>query len=400
MSEHTHERQAHAILGASGAKRWMACPGSVRLSAEVPGGDKGSFYAREGTAAHAVAEKCLLNGMDPEFYVGQKIEGIKVTREMAAAVSVYVDKVRMIFGAEEEIEDRHVECRFSLEELDPPEPMFGTVDCWKYDELRGKHLWILDYKHGQGVAVEAEDNVQLMYYALGAVLENRIRPRKITVVIVQPRCSHKDGLVRDWTFNWEDLVDFKDRLMVAAYATEVPDAPLAVGDHCRFCPAVAVCPAQHQYAIEVAQEEFSAIDETTLPPPEILTDAELGDVLAKADMVLMWLSACKNYAVRQLETSGTVPGWKLVNKRANRKWNSQEEVVATVKGLGLEEEDYTEPGKLLSPNKMEQRLKQFGLDLPEGLTNRAPSGYNLAPEDDPRPGVSPQLSAADEFATE
>jgi hypothetical protein len=399
MSEHTHEQQAHAVLGASGAKRWMACPGSVRLSAEVPGGDRGSFYAREGTAAHAVAEKCLINGMMPEFYVGQKIEGVKVTREMAAAVAVYVDKVRLIFG-NDEIEDKHVECRFSLEELDPPEAMFGTVDCWKYDELRGKHLWILDYKHGQGVAVEAVNNVQLMYYALGAVLENRIKPRKITVVIVQPRCAHKDGLVRDWTFDWGDLVKFKDELMVAAYATEAPDAPLAVGDHCRFCPAMALCPAQHDFAIEVAQEEFSVLEEPDLPAPSTLTEEELGHVLDKADMVLLWLNACKKYATQELECGRPVSGWKLVNKRANRKWNDPDEVIAAVKNLGLEEVDYTEPSKLLTPNKMEQALKQFGLDLPEGLTNREPSGYNMAREDDPRPAASPQLSAADEFTTE
>lgn len=404
MSEHTHEQQAHAVLGASGAKRWMNCPGSVRLSAEVPFSDTGSVYAREGTAAHAVAEKCLLNGMDPVFYVGQKIEGIKVTREMAAAVSVYVDKVRLIAaGATQEITDENVECRFSLEALDPPEDMFGTVDFWMYDELRGKHLWICDYKHGAGVAVEAVDNPQLMYYALGAVLANAVKPRKITVVIVQPRCAHHDGIVRDWTFDWEDLVAFKEDLMVAAYETEKPDASLAVGDWCRFCPALALCPAQQEFAVAVAQNEFADLDvqDDPLPQPHLLSGDELEVVLDKADYVMAWLRACQRYAQERLEAGEKVVGnYKLVTKRANRKWTDEDEVKDYLATLdGLEPEDYTESA-LLSPAKLEKLLRTFGYDLPEGLTNRTPNGYSMVPVDDPRPEASPQLSAADEFSTE
>ncbi len=405
MSEHTHEQQAHAVLGASGAKRWMACPGSVRLSKEIPDLDKssGSVYAREGTAAHAVAEKCLLNGMDPVFYVGQKIEGIKVTREMAAAVAVYVDKLRLIAdGAMQEISDEHVEQRFTLEALDPPEPMFGTVDFCMYDELRGKHLWVCDYKHGAGVAVEAVDNPQLQFYALGAVLALGVKPRKITVVIVQPRCAHHDGIVRDWTFDWEDLVAFKEALMVAAYETEKPEAALCVGDHCRFCPALARCPAQQEFAVTVAQDEFADLSTTedSLPQPHLMSDEEMAVVLDKADYVMAWLRACQRYAQEQLEANQPVDGWKLVTKRANRKWTDSSEVRAFLSTLeGLEEEDYIE-SSLLSPAKLEKLLRTFGYELPDGLTNRTPSGYNVVREDDPRKAVTPASSAADDFSTE
>lgn len=398
MSEH-QEKAQHAILGASGAARWMNCPGSVRLSAEIDTPDTGSWYAREGTAAHAIAEKCLLNGMDPEFYIGQKIEGIKVTDEMASAVAIYVDKVRMIAG-EEEILDEHVECQFSLALLDPPEDMFGTVDYWRYDELRGKHLWIVDYKHGQGVAVEALDNVQLMYYALGAILENRIKPRKITVVIVQPRCAHPDGLIRDWTFEYEELVKFKDALMVAAYETEKADAALNTGGWCRFCPARSHCPAQYSTAVVLAQDEFSDLDEADpLPVPSAMTEEEIGVVLDKADFVMDWLRSVQSYAKEQLETNLPVEGWKLVAKRANRKWTDEEDVLSFLRTQeGMDEGDYNEPPKLKSPAKLEKALRRFGYELPDGLTNRTPNGYNVVREDDPRPAASPQLSAEDEFS--
>jgi hypothetical protein len=394
----------HAVLGASSAARWMHCPGSIRLAAELPEpDDHGSVYAREGTAAHAVAAKCLLNGMDPELYVDQKIEGIRVTGDMAAAIRIYVDKVRLVAqGALHEITDENVECRFDLSPLEPPEPMFGTVDYWQYDELRGKHLWIFDYKHGQGVAVEAEENEQLLFYALGAVLHNRIKPRKITVVIVQPRCAHPMGTVRDWTFNWEHLVAFKERLMVQAYLTREPDAPLAVGDWCKFCPAKAHCPAQYSTAVTVAQSEFADLSETDpLPQPHVMLEEELEAVLDKADMVLDWLHSVQAYAREQLEANKVVEGWKLVAKRANRKWVDEEEVLDFLKTCeGMESDDYTEPPTLLSPAKLERALKRFGFRLPAGLTHRTPSGYNMVREDDPRPAASPQLSAVDEFTTD
>ena len=61
----------HAILGASSSHRWLACPGSIRLSAGMP--NTGSVYAEEGTAAHELAEKCLNLGHDAADHLGETI---------------------------------------------------------------------------------------------------------------------------------------------------------------------------------------------------------------------------------------------------------------------------------------------------------------------------------------
>ena len=79
-----HADRAHASLGASSASRWMACPGSVRLSEGMP--NISSDYAREGTAAHELAEMCLRQGKPASAFLEQEIEGFEVTEDMAEAV--------------------------------------------------------------------------------------------------------------------------------------------------------------------------------------------------------------------------------------------------------------------------------------------------------------------------
>ena len=44
----------HAILSASSAYRWLACPPSALKNAQIE--DKPSDYARQGTEAHSLCE--------------------------------------------------------------------------------------------------------------------------------------------------------------------------------------------------------------------------------------------------------------------------------------------------------------------------------------------------------
>ena len=237
----------HATLGASSSHRWKECPGSVRLSEGIE--DKSSPYAREGTAAHELAAECLTRGGQAADRIGDIItvtekEGderveyeIEVTEEMATAVQTYVDAVREKAAMGNVV---RIETRFDLTPLNPPAPMFGTADAVIY-RRDDKHLFVDDYKHGQGVTVQAENNPQLMYYALGAVVDLQAKPEKITVTVHQPR-SRADETVRAWTFGWDDLIAFKKDLFEAAEKTQQEDAPLNPGDHCRFCPLADSCP--------------------------------------------------------------------------------------------------------------------------------------------------------------
>lgn len=230
----TDTQPAHSKLGASSMYRWAACPGSVRLSQGVE--NKSSSYADDGTNAHALAAHCLLKGFDPvEFLNGNPhtIDGrtFTVTKSMADAVQFYVDHIR---DTREEGDVDMIEVRFDLSAVYPG--CFGTADHVRW-RARTRTLYVKDYKHGEGLAVEVKGNPQPPYYGLGALINGKYPAEKVVLQIIQPRCDHPDGPIREEEIDAIELLDFRTDLRDYAAATERDDAPLATGSHCRFCPA-------------------------------------------------------------------------------------------------------------------------------------------------------------------
>lgn len=389
--------KAHADLSASSAHRWMACPGSVNLSRGLP--DRSSDYAREGTAAHALLERSLnkrlpaitwLDSVIPVPYEenGETItDYVMVTEEMCEAVQVAIDQVlRLIDHPTTQL---MVEQRFDLAKLNPPGPMYGTSDVVLWAPHHGV-LTVLDFKYGSGVAVDATENEQLMFYGLGAMVKlieggaNVPLDTTVALIIVQPRAHHPDGIIRTYITNFETVRTFKKELFAAAEKTLAEDAPLAAGDWCRFCKALPVCPAQRKLAVEVAQSEFDVVEAPTFPAPELLTEEQLSNVLAVSPTVEEWFRSVRQYITNKLERGEEVPGWKLVAKRATRKWKDETEADGTLTALGLDE-DTRFTRKLVSPAQAEKALKTIKQKLPENLVSKESSGFNLAPDSDPRP---------------
>jgi len=372
----------------------MACPGSIRLSREVPEPPETSF-ALEGTRAHAVAELSLTKGIDPSAYVGIEIEGGVVDEDMADHVRVYVDHCR---GLIDEHASDWVERRFNLAALNPPGPMFGTADFVAYDHST-RTLYVVDLKYGQGVVVEARGNKQLRYYGLGAALS--LDPReypieRVVMTIVQPRAMHTDGPIRTDEITYGELLEFADDLMEAARATTLPDAPLNAGAHCRFCPASGVCPEQRSKALTVVQDEFALAETWTPPAPETIPIDRLAEMATDFHILEDWMAAARARLQGMLERGEEVPGFKLVARRATRKWGDPEivEQILTSRNFDTEE---THETKLKSPAQIEKLMgkKPFAAALAETVI-KVSSGYNMVPDTDPRPAVT--LSPGEEFA--
>jgi len=398
----------HARLGASNAARWINCPGSINLCDGLP--RKDSEYAREGRAAHALAEFCLKNVqkaatcigdifdpstgcrlLDRACYARARQSGVEVTGEMADAVQTYLSYFMQLSGKTRDsnfdLVCPKIETQFSLEKLNPPEPMFGTCDASFY--LDGE-LTVVDYKHGAGVAVEIEGNAQLRYYALGAMLTLDLPVTNIKMVIVQPRARHADGPIRSSTLSAYDLLEWGADLMDAARATQAVDAPLKTGEWCRFCDAAPMCPALHEQTQELAQTEFK---DSPLPLVERLSLMQMAEVLTKADQIEHWFKNIRGHLTDVLESGGDVPGWKLVPKRAIRKWASKDKLFGWAAEKGVSAQLHNSP-ELRSPAQLAQALGKDA--MPDELVIKVSSGNKLAPDADPRPAQI-ILSASDEF---
>lgn len=359
-----HSERAHSKLGASSMYRWSKCPGSVALCEQYPSTGS-SEYADEGTRAHEIAARWLENNPVPEM-------DEEMDEEMYESIKVYVDYVRHRStnpGYEIEL---MIEKRFSLEEIYPG--LFGTCDAIVYHGNEYKTLHVIDFKYGKGIPVSVKNNPQLKYYALGAVYNTDFKPEKVRMTIVQPRCEHPDGYVRSEEIDIVDLLEFEADLVEFARATEDPNAPLIDGPHCRFCSAAPFCPKLHEKAMIAATTHFSPVSEDYSPQ-------KLSEYMKLIPKIETWIKAVQDFAFNEAKAGRVIPGYKLVEKRAIRKWRDESTLEKDLLGYVDEMAMYASDFK--SPAQMEKLLPKDKRYIIDNLTIKESSGYNLVPEEKP-----------------
>jgi len=240
MTEEAAPLEDHSPISASGMYRWSVCPGSVALSFGIE--SESSSYAMDGIAAHKLADQCLLHGKDAWEYIGHHFDGVEVDKDMADAVQVYLDAVRVRHPNRDQGNswiERSFHCG-AIHKL-----MYGTSDLCYYNQGQ-RWLFVWDYKHGAGIVVDVQDNEQLMYYGVGMLEDLDLwgKVDMVTLFIAQPRGWHPDGPVRSWTISVEALAKWRDEVLVPAMDLAMTSTQTVSGPHCRFCPARAMaCPA-------------------------------------------------------------------------------------------------------------------------------------------------------------
>jgi hypothetical protein len=407
----TKESKGHSPVGASGAYRWLKCPGSVRMSEGVE--DVESKYAREGTAAHNLAYQCLSSGLSPlSFINGGTVkvpnpdgteEDYPVSADMAESVIVYIKEVRRIaleLGVE--VVPGMLEQPFHLGWVD--EELWGTNDFMVGVPFDTLHVY--DYKHGAGVVVDAEDNEQLLYYALGALGEdNPNQYSDVCLNIVQPRACRDGEPIRSWKVSVEEVYRWgREVLAPGVAATRDPNAPLAEGGHCRFCRAHSFCPMAISSMASLAglsAKDVFAKSEVKLPSVNIMTKEQCIRAYKVIPLFENWVKSIKeNLMERALagEDFGMEggEGLKLVEGRSSRSWKDAEQAEKAVVAL-IGKKAYTQPA-LKSPAQVEAELKLIATDAPkkiEGLTETSRSKA-LVPESDKRAPWNP-LTAKEVF---
>ncbi len=369
---------AHAKLSASSAHRWIECPGSVKAEEGIKG--SGSSHAREGTAAHELAELVLTHGGSCHDWIDRSLvedNAWVVDKEMAGYVQQYVDHVTATPGVHD------YELRLDYSDWVPEG--FGTADCVSLDAASNT-LYVIDLKYGKGVQVYAQDNPQGLLYALGAYsqYETVTDLDRVVITIVQPRLDHID----EWTVSVEELLRWGAWVSERAEQALGPNAPRNPGEkQCQFCKAKATCPALFDYTNRIIAQDFDNLDS-----PEHLSDDRLREVLDAKRIITGWLEAVERHVADRLTSGDSFPGYKLVAGRSVRQWGDEQ--AAEAKLTELVGDDAYEH-KLLSPAKAEKALgKKKSAEI--GYLIVKPEGKpTVAPESDKRPAVNVKLDDFD-----
>lgn len=363
---------AHAKLSPSGAHRWLRCPGSVVLEAAYP--DTTSIYAREGTAAHELAAIVLeTDEINAQRYVDLQIEfddhgeevSWLVTQDMADYVDDYVKLVRELAQGNMLL----VERRVSISHLTGEAGATGTSDVVIVDTT-GRNLTVVDLKYGMGVRVEAEENPQLMMYALGALHVYDVLGdfETVSMYIHMPRLN----FVSEYHIPVQELLSAGDDIRrgaeVCREAETADEEDLAEflepGEkQCRFCKAKATCRALRADMTDVVGGEAACtIDEFAEFLPEVV-DSQTGDnylpmAMSKVALVEDWCKAVRAEVERRLFAGQKVDGYKLVEgKRGNRKWENEAQVEDLFKTFRMRQDEMYDLS-LISPTKAEKVFKQ------------------------------------------
>ena len=370
-----HSERAHAVLSASGAEKWLNCPPSARLEESYP--DTSSPYAKEGTLAHEIAEFKTRNYFIetlPKRTFTSKLNKFKKDElyqnemdEYTESYLEYIKEVAMRYLSKPYIA---LEKKIDFSKYVPDG--YGTCDCIL---IHGNDMHIIDFKYGKGVQVSAENNSQLMLYALGA-LEAYSMLYQIETVhlsIFQPRLDN----ISCFEISAANLLSW-------AVGEVEPKAKLAydgigdfkAGEHCRFCKAQAQCRAKAESIISV----FPIKEE-----PALLTDDEIGLILAKAKELVSWSNAVEDYALNAILSGKEIQGWKAVEGRSVRVFSDADKAFEKIVESGTPEEMLYER-KPLSLSQIEKLLgkKEFE-SIVSSFVIKPQGKPTLAPSDDKRP---------------
>jgi hypothetical protein len=366
---------AHSlIVGGSTAKRVMNCPASVELVAKMPP-KPSSVYADRGTLLHNAISDVLGNDAAPSSLVGTEYNGEILTEDL--------------------LDEKLMPALAALDQIDPDNQMhyavetvvgygkylpgvFGSAD---FLGRLGDRAVVLDWKFGDGVAVEVEENEQLMFYAAAAMRTPEVKwvfegATEIECIIVQPPA------VKRWVTTPDRIKKFERQLKRAVKLAAAPDAKFAVGDHCDWCAAKPICPKMTGAVDRALKAQLANLDAPTI-----------GAYLGNADLLEDWIKDLRALAMQMMENGHKVPGYKLVAKRSVRKWLDESKAADALAGMGID------PWKkeVVSPAQAEKALKPMKKALPDDLVAAVSSGTTFAPESDPRPEVlqvGQQLTAA------
>lgn len=374
----------HYRYGGSTAGRTIQCPAWIPLAQKMPISEdgNGNDFADLGTLKHNAMEALGTSDIEFEDLIGMTYNDQVLTEEML------VEDIKPAQFAYEEFADEHdLQLELYEQQVKIDEEIGGTADLIA---VNSDTVFIMDWKFGYNL-VSPVENPQGLFYALCALEDPRTAKLfegrdKIVIGIMQPEYLNQgyDSMIQTWETDMAHLNAFADSYF-DALENQDAEKPCA-GDHCKYCPAMVICP------VKTGQARAA-----TMLDPKSEDVKVLAQALELADTVIEWANAVKKFAHEQAELGTKIDGYKLVAKRATRKWTDEEEVLDIVrkaKKLKLEEATTI---KLLSPAQLEKVMKKKDLDFDKyaSYIESVSTGTTLTTADDKRPEVFNSTALAD-----
>jgi Protein of unknown function (DUF2800) len=384
VTEHITPEEHSDVVGGSTAARRMGCPASYRLEQLVPKDERGSDYAREGTALHELMAMTLRDGIEPTsilpytFTAADGSWSFTVDRELwdekgepaLAAFDRFCAKMEAEIG-----DDMHmlVERRVAVPGI---EGAFGTSDIIA---RCGGELFVMDWKFGFKT-VSAEANKQLMFYAAGALNTERAwiseqlagdPTTPVTLAIIQPlNAQSGKEIVQHWETTCGDLATYMQELQAAVAEAKTPEARMAKGPWCDFARCKTVCPL-HLNAVGVLGDKLAALKARQAasngsPEDRIEWGQRYAELLEMAELAEPLVAEVFAQAHAYAEQGSQIPGWSLEAKKAgNRSWAVEERLLKLFfKRHRIKQDEWTER-KVKSPAQIEKIVKARGIELPK-----------------------------------
>ena len=360
--------EQHAVLSASSSSRWLICTAAPRFEEQFP--ETTSEYAEEGRLAHSICELKVLKKFTAS--ISQKTYTTRLNKlkkeplyssEMDKTSDLYIEHLTeraMQFTA-----TPYVAAEVRVDYSDYAPDGFGTCDCTM---IGGDTLIITDYKHGKGVPVSAENNSQMKLYALGALKKYKAiygdTIKRVVMVIEQLRLSDEPSV---WETTVDELTAWGESIKPIAEKAFRGLGEFVPGEHCRFCRGKAQCKVRA--SVHTALEEFKDCvpEEKAQPGDNILTDAEIGDLLTRGAELVKWYKDLEEYALGALLSGKEIQGWKAVAGRSNRTFTDQDAALAAVIAAGYDEalvyerkaKTLTELEKLMGKAEFAEKIGQY-----------------------------------------
>lgn len=390
----------HAVLSPSSAERWISCPASVQLAEKHKREESESVFAREGTAAHALAEiygRTAFGRITEE----QKVEAVRRWDEEFKDVfeaPTNSDRAEMFETAEDYVRvitnlaSRYENAQVFFEERFPT----GVPQSWGTSDtviVAPTAVHIVDLKYGKGIEVSAQGNPQLRLYALGALDaygDLLGDTETVAMTVYQPRINNVDTA----TMSPEEIRAWRSEIVIPAARLALgplEQAPFGPSEAaCRWCPLAGACRARAEY---IAETDFGRA-------PDLLDDEEIAEIIPRLKDIQRWVESVDKEALHRAYNEGrSLPGHKVVLRGGKRVIKDQTFAIQKLIDAGYSAEQVAQM-RLLGVTALDKLLgeKIEKSEVLGPLVSRTEGRPAVVPETDPGVPVTAESRAAEDFS--